>query len=166
MDLVPSVRSTFLLVIHRVPNQVERSDHGKCQAKTIEDWEAILKLGDRWKFRDVCNLAARKLSSLPLDPIKKIGIMHRHHIRKEWVYDALLTLVQQPQFPSIEDARVLDLEMTTQLARAREGASRLILPWNRFRVAPIRVAPIKEVICREFGLNGVLEEPSAGWMGE
>ena len=116
-------------------------------------------MADRWKFRDICNLAIRKLGQLPLKPIKKIEIMHRHHIREEWASDALLTLVQQDDFPVIEDTTILGLEMTTQLARAREGVRRLLLPWNRFREAPI-----KEVICREFKLSGSFEEPASGWM--
>ncbi|RXW24977.1 hypothetical protein EST38_g886 [Candolleomyces aberdarensis] len=134
-------------------------DHGKCRAKTSKDWEAILKLADRWKFRDVCNLAIQKLASFPLQPIKKIEIMHRHHIRKEWVFDALVTLVEQDRFPAIEDTTTLGLEMTTQLARAREEARGLLLPWNR-----IRLGSLKDVICREFGLTGGLEEPASGWL--
>jgi hypothetical protein len=137
------------------------SDHGVCQAETIDDWEAILKLADRWQFKKLCNQAIRNLASLPLEPIKKIEIMHRHHIRKEWAIDALDALVNQGEFPNIEDTTILGLEMTTQLARARETVKGLLLPWNR-----IRLGSPRDVICREFKLNGRFEEPTSGWQME
>jgi len=133
-------------------NVFHSRDHGRCRAKTIYDWKSILKLADMWKFRDVYNLAVRKLSQLPLVPVEKIGLMHRHHIRKEWVLDALVALVTQPTFPSYFDTQVIGLEMTTQLAHAREEYRAALIRPTSYATATVR---------RVFGLRDDLGVPSS-----
>jgi len=78
--------------------------------------------------------------------------MHRHRIRKEWVLDALVALIIQPNFPSYSDTQVIGLEMTTQLAHARE----------QYRWALIRTTSHAMVTARQvFGLNEELGEVSS-----
>lgn len=132
------------------------SDHGECKATTVEDWEGILKLADRWVFRDVFNLAVRKLSALEIDPVKKIQLMHKHKIRREWAIDSFVTLTLRDSFPEVEEATILGIELSTYLAKTRERVSYLQPIWNRRRYEPVRA-----VVCEVFKLNGESKDPKS-----
>jgi hypothetical protein len=129
---------------------------GKIKATTFEDWNGVLKLTDRWMFHTYFNYAVEKISELSTDPIKKIQLMHRHKIRREWAIDAFVALALRDTFPDQEDAEVLGLELTTYLAKARERVSYMVPFWNRRRYEPV-----KAVVCEVFRLNGGLKDPES-----
>lgn len=129
---------------------------GQCKAKTSEDWESILKLADRWMFKDAFNRAVTELSLLSIDPLKKIQLMHKHRIRKEWAIDALVALAMADSFPELKDTKVLGLELTTHLAKARERVSYMNPFWNRRRYEPV-----KAVVCEVFKLDTGMQQPES-----
>jgi hypothetical protein len=129
---------------------------GKIKATTFEDWNGVLKLTDRWMFHSYFNHAVEKISELPIDPIKKIQLMHKHKIRREWAIDAFVALALRDTFPDQEDTEVLGLELTTCLAKARERVSYMNPFWNRRRYEPVKV-----VVCEVFRLNSGLKDPES-----
>ncbi|KAF6763003.1 hypothetical protein DFP72DRAFT_874359 [Ephemerocybe angulata] len=126
------------------------------RAASVDDWVAILKLSDRWGFDGIALKAAKKLLQLDMNPVAKIQLVHQHKIRLEWALDALMKLTLQAESPDIKDTAVLQLAITTHLARAREKVS-YMFPWNRRRPGPVR-----EIICDVFKLDSNFSMP-ANW---
>lgn len=78
-------------------------------------------------MRTIQDLAIRKLGSLPLKPVEKLCACARYDIDRNWALDALLALCARNDAVSVAEGHQLGLEMSVQIAQAREEISKLRL---------------------------------------
>ncbi|KAJ7605610.1 hypothetical protein DFH06DRAFT_1113028 [Mycena polygramma] len=116
---------------------------GQCKATTPRDWTAILDLATRWKFADIRELAIRELGTFELDPVEKIELAHRYHLKRQWAYGAYVALCARPHALDIIEGRQLGIETTVNIAFAREKLEK----WGRKKPDEVKkvVAEVFEV---------------------
>jgi hypothetical protein len=92
---------------------------GQCKATTMQDWTAILDLVSRWKFANIWDLAICELGAFEMDPVEKIELQHRYHIKRQWAYGAYIALCSCPHALDVIEGRQLRIETTVSVVFAR-----------------------------------------------
>ncbi|KAJ7802667.1 hypothetical protein B0H14DRAFT_2464125 [Mycena olivaceomarginata] len=118
---------------------------GQCKATTTQDWTAILDLASRWKFADIRDLAIRELGAFEMEPVEKIELQHRYHIKRQWAYGAYVALCSRPHALDVIEGRQLGIETTVNVAFAREKLDK----WGRKKPDEV-----KKVVAEVFEISG------------
>ncbi|KAG8834160.1 hypothetical protein FRC17_009420 [Serendipita sp. 399] len=91
---------------------------------SLEQWVSILELSSRWDFATIRMHSIAKLDSIPtnvLTPILRISIALKYELSgRSWLVQPLASIVTRKEPLSSQDAKLLGLEMTVLVARARE----------------------------------------------
>ncbi|KAM6502625.1 hypothetical protein JOM56_002602 [Amanita muscaria] len=90
------------------------------QPATIEAWLSILKLATRFQMDDVRDLAAAKLNSIAIDPVRKIMIWEEYHLDPKMAISSYVALCQRIEPLTLSMTMALGLKNFTRLAAARD----------------------------------------------
>jgi hypothetical protein len=100
-------------------NLMVREDSTK-QPTTVEDWLSVLKLSTKFQIDDIRPLAASKLHSLSIDPIRKITIWDEYHLDSKLLTSSYVALCQRIEPLTLQMTMALGLKNFTKLAAARD----------------------------------------------
>ncbi|KZS87765.1 hypothetical protein SISNIDRAFT_419059 [Sistotremastrum niveocremeum HHB9708] len=104
---------------------------GQHRPKTLSQWTSILGLSHLWEFRGVFQLALREIEPLASDPVDRILIARRYDVCHDWLLPAYTSLCERSDPITLDEARLLGLDVLARLAQAREAIQRMI--WTRRR---------------------------------
>ncbi|KAF8633426.1 hypothetical protein AX17_004597 [Amanita inopinata Kibby_2008] len=90
------------------------------QLSTVEAWLSILKLSTKFQIDEIRPLAASKLHTLPIDPIRKIAIWEEYHLDPELLMSSYVILCQRFEPLTLQMTMALGLKNFTRLAAARD----------------------------------------------
>ncbi len=110
---------SFLKMQCNLINLMVREDSTK-QPTTVEDWLSVLKLSTKFQIDDIRSLAASKLHSLSIDPIRKITIWDEYHLDSKLLTSSYVTLCQRIEPLTLQMTMALGLKNFTKLAAARD----------------------------------------------
>ncbi|KAJ7827118.1 hypothetical protein B0H14DRAFT_3721576 [Mycena olivaceomarginata] len=96
-------------------------------------------------FADIRDLAIRELGAFEMDPVEKIELQHRYHIKRQWAYSAYIALCSCPHALDIIEGRQLGIETTVSVAFAREKLDK----WGRKKQDEV-----KKVVAEIFEISG------------
>jgi hypothetical protein len=109
------------------------------------DWVAVLELATRWQFDDIRVLAIKQLSSLAIDPVRKIALQHRFGIHEEWAIESYIAVCSRPAPLSVPEARLLGVDTTALVGVARQKMERW---WRRDNIPEVT-----KVVREVFGIE-------------
>ncbi|KAF8911667.1 hypothetical protein CPB84DRAFT_1842141 [Gymnopilus junonius] len=88
---------------------------------SIEDWNIILNLADKWEFLEVKELAVRELQKKPdLDIVSKMSLYQRYKVDPRHLIPLYAQLCARDTPLTIEEATILGIETTVLINSARE----------------------------------------------
>ncbi|KZV76875.1 hypothetical protein PENSPDRAFT_679890 [Peniophora sp. CONT] len=102
----------FLSTLYSTPDLEVKS-------RTLEDWEAILRLAHWWKFEEQRKLAIAALEPL-VSPFEKLRAARKYDI-EAWLYSAFVELCLRPTTLTLEEAKCLPLRDVMHVMSAREA---------------------------------------------
>ncbi|TFY83635.1 hypothetical protein EWM64_g377 [Hericium alpestre] len=89
---------------------------------TVQDWRSILMLAHRWQFPKIHALGIRELEKLDIGPVQKILIYHDYAGPEHLLVPSYTQLTLRDDPLRMEEGRALGLEVSLQIAKAREAA--------------------------------------------
>ncbi|KAH9067763.1 hypothetical protein EDB87DRAFT_1585217 [Lactarius vividus] len=92
---------------------------------TLEKWQRILALAQKWGFVQVEKLCVRELERLTIPPVDKIKIYQDFNLNPELLYDSYVELIIRPEPLRLDEGVKLELLTSLKIARARELARAL-----------------------------------------
>ncbi|KIM46832.1 hypothetical protein M413DRAFT_422275 [Hebeloma cylindrosporum] len=92
---------------------------------SVEDWEVILALSNRWTFPEVKNLATRELERKPMRDVKRIKLYHEHNLDRNCLIPCYIALCEREDPLTVEEGIDLGMATVTQIVAAREYVRRL-----------------------------------------
>ncbi|KAH9006316.1 hypothetical protein EDB86DRAFT_2794656 [Lactarius hatsudake] len=130
---------------------------------TLEKWQRILALAQKWGFIQVERLCVRELENLTIPAVEKIKIYQDFNLNPELLYDAYVELITRPEPLQMDEGMKLELLTSLKIARARElartlspdGATSLFGP----ATLQLQEPEIRSVIRDVFELQGPAPAP-------
>jgi hypothetical protein len=110
---------SFVKMQSNLINSMVREDSTK-QPTTVEDWLSVLKLSTKFQIDDVRPLAASKLHSLSIGPIREITIWDEYHLDSKLLTSSYVALCQRIEPLMLQMTIALGLKNSTILAAARD----------------------------------------------
>ena len=88
---------------------------------TIEDWNIILNLADKWEFNEVKDLAVRELQKKPdLDLVSKMALYQTYKVDPRHLIPLYAQLCERDTPITLNEARILGIETTVLINSTRE----------------------------------------------
>ncbi|KAI0300449.1 hypothetical protein B0F90DRAFT_412010 [Multifurca ochricompacta] len=87
---------------------------------TVEKWQSILTLAQRWGFKEVEELCVRELEKLPIPPVEKIYIYQKFKLNASLLLESYAKLTNRAEPIDLEEGRKLGIDTSLLIARARE----------------------------------------------
>ena len=89
---------------------------------TLDDWETILLLSDRWLFPEVKELAIRELQKQDMTHVKRITLYHDFGVDRTLLIPDYAALCEREQPLTLDEGLNLGMETTLMVAWGREAA--------------------------------------------
>lgn len=122
----------------------------------LEDWVALLSISTRYIFDKIRDLAITQISTIVLDPVKKIDLADKFTI-PQWLPGAYVDLCKRPEPLTDSEAETLGLRTVVRVAKAREAVRE-----KKFVYATARsYYPYDKIY--SFNENGVLDVVHDVW---
>jgi len=88
---------------------------------SVDDWNSILNLADKWDFNEVKELAVRELhKKKELDIVNKMALYQKYKVDKRHLVPLYASLCKRDHPISLDEALVLGIEATILVNTARE----------------------------------------------
>lgn len=87
---------------------------------SIEEWASILRLADVWQCDKIRDLAFRELDKLDVPHVERVLLTTQYDARAEWLEKALENLAGRPEPLSLDEGKLLGVELTVRVAALRE----------------------------------------------
>lgn len=95
---------------------------------TLDDWQIILELSQRWMFPEVKALAVRELQKNSMLPVKRIKLYHDNEVDRNLLIPEYSALCEREESLTLEEGLDLGMETTLMIARGREEVRSTRLP--------------------------------------
>ena len=113
-----------------------RRSIGKYRASTVDEWVTILGLATRWEFNDVRELSINRLGEMEFDAVDKLAVMIKYDIDRQWGYNAIVELCSRTTPLTVDEGRLLGIEMSITISRVREKLEK----WGRMKASVVKKA--------------------------
>ncbi|KAL1726266.1 hypothetical protein EV714DRAFT_287318 [Schizophyllum commune] len=117
---------------------------------SIQEWESLLRIGERFDMHDVCKVAVYALGerSSVLDDVRKISLFTKYDLDKASLIVQLKNVCRRSDGLSVVEGRDVGLVMSLLIARAREALTKRAFAARRVLEATDEEAEevVKEVI--------------------
>ncbi|KAH9975552.1 hypothetical protein BGW80DRAFT_104515 [Lactifluus volemus] len=120
---------------------------------SVEKWQMILTLAQKWTFKEVEQLCIRELERLTISPVEKIHIYQTFKLDRRLLLKSYMELTTRSDPLDIEEGHKLGIETSLQIARAREFARGSDSPSKRSSSAQLRESELLLLVQRTFGLG-------------
>lgn len=87
---------------------------------SIEEWASILRLAHIWQCDEIRDLAFRELDKLDVPHVERVLLTTRYDAHAEWREKALEDLSKRPKQLSLDEGKLLGIELTVHVAQLRE----------------------------------------------
>jgi hypothetical protein len=132
---------------------------------TVEQWEWILDLADRWKFTEVKNLAVRELEKLEIPLVDRITIYQDYDVGEEHLMPRYAELCKRDEEIDVDIGERIGWKVALRLQNARERALRRELGGKTPSPADVDTAEMLVIIGNSLGGSTPRSEPPSHTAG-